>query len=90
MEKPYEPMAKASLKDLTIKMAFLVAIASARCCSELQALDIRKPFMKFSHNGVTMRTNPAFMPKVPSEFHLNEEIFLPKLYENIDKEDPER
>ena len=30
------------------------------------------------------------MPKVPSEFHLNEEIYLPKFYENIDQEDPDR
>jgi hypothetical protein len=89
MEKPYEPMAKASLEAVTFKTAFLVAIASTRRCSELHALDIRKPFMRFGQNGVTLRTNPSFMPKVPSEFHLNEEIYLPRFYHQVPAEDPD-
>ena len=32
---PYEPLREASLKHLTLKTVFLLAMASARRCSEL-------------------------------------------------------
>ena len=35
---PYEPLREASLKHLTLKTVFLLAMASAGRCSELQAL----------------------------------------------------
>ena len=35
---PYEPLQEASLKHLTLKTDFLLAMSSAGRCSELQAL----------------------------------------------------
>ena len=38
LKAPYEPIAKASLRDLTLKTVFLLALASAKRVSELQGL----------------------------------------------------
>ena len=40
---PYEPLREASLKHLTLKTVFLLAMASAGRCSELQTLVFDPP-----------------------------------------------
>uniref|UniRef100_A0A803J3K6 Reverse transcriptase domain-containing protein n=1 Tax=Xenopus tropicalis TaxID=8364 RepID=A0A803J3K6_XENTR len=81
-EPPFEPMASISLKLLTWKTAFLVAISSARRVSEMGALSHKPPFCIFHQDKVVLRTVPSFRPKVASEFHLNQEIVLPSLCPN--------
>jgi integrase len=42
MEEPFEPMETASLKSITLKTVFLVALATAQRRSELHALSFEK------------------------------------------------
>ncbi|XP_030070322.1 translation initiation factor eIF2B subunit beta isoform X1 [Microcaecilia unicolor] len=76
---PFEPLLACSLKDLTLKTVFLVAIASARRVSELQAFSCRSPFLEFSKDRVVLRPVPSFLPKVVSRFHMSQSVFLPVL-----------
>lgn len=64
------------LKFLSWKVAPLLALTSARRVGDLQALTIQEPFLQFRKNLVLLRTNPRFIPKVPSDFHLNEPVLL--------------
>ncbi|XP_013927219.1 PREDICTED: uncharacterized protein LOC106553274 [Thamnophis sirtalis] len=74
---PFEPLRKVSLRFLTLKVAFLVAITSARRVSELQALPTRDDLCIFHHDKVVLRLDPSFIPKVCSCFHRSEELILP-------------
>uniref|UniRef100_A0A803J2D4 Tyr recombinase domain-containing protein n=1 Tax=Xenopus tropicalis TaxID=8364 RepID=A0A803J2D4_XENTR len=76
---PFEPLATSDLKLLTWKVAFLVAISSARRISELGALSHKPPYCIFHEDKAVLRTLPTFIPKVNSAFHLNQEIVLPSL-----------
>ncbi|XP_064420364.1 uncharacterized protein LOC135359260 [Latimeria chalumnae] len=80
MEPPFEPAESVELKLLSWKILFLVAITSARRISELQALVVHEPFTHFLRDKVVLRTRPRFLPKVVSEFHINQEIFLPVFF----------
>ena len=64
--EPFEPLQNISLRNLTYKTAFLVAIASARRLGELHALDVTPQFASISPNRVVLRTNAKFLPKNPS------------------------
>jgi hypothetical protein len=79
IEDPYEPLSKASLRDLTLKTIFLVAIISARRGCELQALDVREDWCKIQPMGAFLRHNPFFLPKVRSEANINASVNLPRL-----------
>ena len=81
-EQPYEPMAKADLKHLTLKTTFLLAITSARRISELQALCMAEPFLIINPASAFLRVNNAFLPKVPSDLALNADIELQAFYPN--------
>ncbi|MGH0151620.1 UNVERIFIED_CONTAM: hypothetical protein FKN15_037060 [Acipenser sinensis] len=75
---PFEPMHSAELKLLSFKTAFLVAVTSAKRVSELQALSVAKACLYFAkdRSRVTLRTNPAFLPKTISAFHVNQSVEL--------------
>ncbi|XP_068115737.1 uncharacterized protein [Hyperolius riggenbachi] len=81
-ESPFEPLTEISDKFLTLKTAFLLAITSARRISELQSLSIKEPYCIISEDRITLRPDAAFLPKVVSSFHRNQEIFLPSFCEN--------
>ncbi|XP_075774348.1 uncharacterized protein LOC102454623 [Pelodiscus sinensis] len=74
---PFEPLATVSLHLLTIKLVFLLAITSARRVSEIAAFMASPPYTVFSKESVTLRAHPAFIPKVSSDFHINEPVVLP-------------
>lgn len=74
---PFEPLASVSLRILTLKLAFLLAITSARRVSELAALSTRADLCIFKPNMVVLRLDPSFVPKVNSVFHRQQEIILP-------------
>lgn len=78
--RPFEPMAFCDLRLLSWKMAFLVAITSARRVSELAALRRVPPYLVFLPHAVRLRPNIRFLPKVVSDFHLSADIMLPDFY----------
>ena len=81
----FEPLREASLKHLTFKTVFLIAITSARRVSELQALCYLEPYTVFRSSGVTLATNSDFVPKVNSRFHTKQLIQLPAFHNEQDQ-----
>ena len=51
---PYEPLLEASLKHLTLKTVFLIAISSAGRHSELRALMFHPKYIQFKPKGVVI------------------------------------
>lgn len=70
-------MASCPLKILTLKVAFLVAIASARWVSELAAMSTAKELCSIQEDRVTLSTNPTFLPRVNPSFLKSQQIILP-------------
>ena len=62
---PYEPLLEASLKHLTLKTVFLLAMALAERHNELQALVFDPKYIQFKPKkaGVTLYFSPEFMCK---------------------------
>ena len=60
---PYELLQEASLKHFALKTVFLLAMASAGRCTELQALVFDTQYIQFKPKGagVTLYFNPEFM-----------------------------
>uniref|UniRef100_A0A803KB74 Tyr recombinase domain-containing protein n=1 Tax=Xenopus tropicalis TaxID=8364 RepID=A0A803KB74_XENTR len=79
---PFEPMATVDLKFLSWKVAFLLAICSARRVLDLAALSYVPPWTIFHQDKAVLRTIPSHLPKVTSSFHLNQEIVLPSFCPN--------
>ena len=75
---PFEPLAQAELKWVSIKTAFLLAIASAKRVGELHALSVSDSCLRWNSDGsgVTLWPNPAFLPKVLSSSNLNRPVRL--------------
>jgi hypothetical protein len=71
---PFEPLNSASLKYLTLKTAFLLAITSAARVSELQALDSHPDLSWVVKSHALLRLNPAFIPKSTVVDYLNREM----------------
>ncbi|XP_058017525.1 uncharacterized protein LOC131187272 [Ahaetulla prasina] len=79
---PFEPLRDSSLRFLSLKVAFLIAITSARRISELSALSIRQDLCSFFNDRVVLRLDPTFLPKVNSQFHRAQEVVLPNFCPN--------
>ena len=62
-EAPYEPMGDASLRSVTLKCAFLLALASARRCSQLAALSVHPDHLVWTRTGVRLSTKVGFLAK---------------------------
>ena len=77
IREPFEPISEASLRLITLKTVFLIAMTTARSLSELQALSIREPYMQVLEDRVILRTDQSFVPKVASSFHKSQDIILP-------------
>lgn len=80
MGSPYEPLGSASLRLLSGKVAFLVAITSVRRISEIAALSNREDLCMFHTDCVVLRLDPTFVTKINSPFHLLQEVVLPDFY----------
>lgn len=78
IKEPFEPMQSADIKYITLKTAFLIAIASGRRVSEIHALSIDGAHLRWEKSGVRMRTNPHFMAKNESLKNPGKDIFLAK------------
>ncbi|XP_072037404.1 uncharacterized protein [Amphiura filiformis] len=84
---PYEPMKSATLREITLKTVFLVALATGRRRSELQALSFKT--LVFSRNGVSMTFKVGFIAKMNARrFNTGPSCFrglaLSHPYEKID------
>lgn len=82
ISSPFEPLSSCSLQFLSLKVAFLIAITSARRISELAALSVRGDLCTFFEDRVVLRLDPSFIPKVNSWFHRSQEIVLPDFCPN--------
>ena len=78
----FEPMATSSLKLLSLKTLFLVAITSAQRASELAALRADESYIQFYPEKVVLCPDISFLPEVISEFHVNQSLILPTLFPN--------
>ncbi len=55
------------MEHLTYKTLFLVALASTRRISELQALSVQPPFLIENPLSFNLGVNPAFLPKTNTQ-----------------------
>ncbi|XP_073438029.1 acyl-CoA-binding domain-containing protein 7 isoform X1 [Dendrobates tinctorius] len=79
---PYMPSDRMSISTLSQKTAFLVAITTAKRIGEIQALSTKDPYLQIRDDHVTLRLDPAFIPKVASYQNINQEIVLPSFCSN--------
>ena len=72
-QPPFEPLESISLRCLSQKVAFLLAVASTKRVGELHALSVGPGCLRFGPDlsGVTLRPNPSFLPKVMPHGHVN-------------------
>ncbi|XP_077141331.1 uncharacterized protein LOC143815058 isoform X1 [Ranitomeya variabilis] len=79
---PFEPIDVIPIKILSLKTILLVALTSARRISDIQALSSNPPFTKIMDDRVTLKPDPAYLPKVATKFHRSQEISLPSFCPN--------
>ncbi|XP_050795127.1 uncharacterized protein LOC127044378 [Gopherus flavomarginatus] len=87
---PFEPLGSCFFSHLSWKVAFLVAVTSARWVSEIKALTSEPLYMVFYKDKVQLRPHPAFLLKVVSTFHMNQDIFLQVFCPKLHKASEER
>ena len=73
---PFEPLAEASLRNLTIKTVFLVAIASGQRRSALHALSSAPGHIRWERTGVRLIPNPSYIAKNQTASSAPVEIFI--------------
>ncbi|KAG8548297.1 hypothetical protein GDO81_025858 [Engystomops pustulosus] len=78
----FEPIESVSLRNLTLKTTFLIAITTARRIGEIQALSINEPYCLISDDRIILTLDPNFVPKVCTAFHRNQEVVLPSFCQN--------
>ena len=73
---PYEPLHKASKIHVTLKTAFLLALATARRCSEIHALTMDSNHLRFnqSDGSISFMVQPGFLAK--NQLHPFAQILL--------------
>ena len=76
---PFEPMATCNENLFSLKTAFLVPTTSARKASELSALRSDSPYLQMHPDKVTLYLDMSFLPRVVSEFHVNQ-LILPTFF----------
>ena len=63
-----------------MKTVFLIAITSALCVRELQALSVQPPFASFFPDKLVLWTKAYFFSKVVTTFHVGQSITLLTLH----------
>lgn len=79
-KEPFEPLREASLKWLTWKTCFLLAITSYRRCSDLQSLQLGEGSVNVQKQGITFIRTGLSKQDRPS--HMDRKIFIPALSDN--------
>lgn len=62
---PFEPLEEVDMKHLSLKTALLLALVTTKRVSDIHALSVHAECTQFSAGKVTIRPNPAFVPKNP-------------------------
>ncbi|XP_041953186.1 uncharacterized protein LOC121713015 isoform X2 [Alosa sapidissima] len=75
---PFEPLESTEDKWVSLKTAFLCAMASAKRVGELHALSISRECLQWApgETGVTLWPNPSFLPKTFSSSFVNQPLHL--------------
>ncbi|XP_054752446.2 uncharacterized protein LOC129258014 [Lytechinus pictus] len=76
---PFEPLAKSSLHDLSVKTAFLIAVASGQRRSSIYALCISPGHIWWERRGVRLIPTPSFIAKNQTATSGSIEFFLAPL-----------
>ena len=86
---PFEPLESASLKHLSMKVAFLLAITSTKRVGELHALSVSPECFQVGpdRKSVVLRPNPSFLPKVLPEGYVNSSWSLSAFSPSADGEE---
>lgn len=84
----FEPLAEASLRNVSLKTSFLLAIASARRVSELHAIAFDQ--VVFGQEGVSMRLLPGFIAKTQRPGEVSLPICFPSLGDFVGNDLPDR
>ena len=66
-QPPFEPLGRVDMKMLSFKTVLLIALATAKRVSDIQALSVHPDCTRFSENNhrVLIMANPTFVPKNP-------------------------
>jgi integrase len=75
----FEPIKDLSLLDLSRKVAFLIAVACGRRCSEIHALSIDEEHLRWSKDGVSILPRAGFLAKNQTLSWTPRPVFLPDL-----------
>ena len=76
---PFEPLAEASLRNVTVKTVFLVAIASGQRRSALHALSAAPGHIRWEPGGVRLLPSPSYIAKNQTAASSPVEIFIQPL-----------
>ena len=76
---PYVPMASAMLLQLSIKLTFLIAVATSRLRSELHSLTTEPGHIRWEPGGVRLIPAMGFLTKNQSVTFLPPDIFVPDI-----------
>lgn len=79
---PFEPIESVSLRSLSLKVALLLALTSAKRVSDLCALSVSPACLSISgdRGRAILRPNPAYTPKVVTSSFRSRVITLPAFY----------
>ena len=87
-KEPFDPIRAASLKLITYKVVFLIAISTFRRCSDLQSLRIGEKNVSVQKKGLTFFIRHG-LSKQDRQTHYGTKVFVPAFPENK-KLDPKR
>ncbi len=92
MGPPFEPLSKASLKFITLKTVFLLALATAARRSELHALSMADGHIMFSQNftSVSLRLEVGFFTKNQAVDEVRQPLVIPGLQHRVQSDLPDR
>lgn len=85
-QPPYynKKLSLVELKYLTQRTVFLIALTTARRASEIHALTCRN--IVYSGDRAQLHLDPKFLPKVNSQFHVSQPVYVPSSCKAADKE----
>ena len=91
-KEPYEPLHKASKLHVTLKTAFLLALATAKRCSEIHALAMNSEHLRFNQSDgfVSLMVQPGFLAKNQLPSICPDPIVIPDLARISNREHPDR
>lgn len=78
-EEPFEPPDRSSMMDMSRKTAFLIAAASGRRVSDIEALSVAKHHLSFREDGVHLLPRAGYLAKNQTVNFTPEHIVLPDL-----------